>query len=44
MSNRNVVIPEGKCLKIPFRVNHGPVDQIIPVLFEPEETSLGPQA
>ena len=41
-SKRNVVIPKGKCLKIPCRVNHGPVDQTISVLFEPEETSPWP--
>ena len=29
-------------MKIPCRVNHGPVDQIITVLFEPEETSPWP--
>ena len=41
-SKRNVVIPKGKCLKIPCRVNHGPVDHTIPVLVEPEETSPWP--
>ena len=28
-SKRDVVIPKGKCLKIPCRVNLGPVDQLI---------------
>ena len=41
-SKRNVVIPKGKCLKIPCRVNHSPVDQLTTVLFEPEETSPWP--
>ena len=41
-SKRDIVIPEGECLKIPCRVSHGPIDQIIPVSFEPEETSLWP--
>ena len=42
-SKRDVVIPKGKCLKIPCRVNLGPVDQLIPVLFEPKRHPLGPQ-
>ena len=37
-SKRNYVIPKGEPSKIPCRVNHGPVDQRVPVLFEPEET------
>ena len=38
-SKSDFVIPKGESLKIPCRVNHSPVDQRVPVLFEPEETA-----
>ena len=38
----NVTIPKGGAMKIPCRVNTGPVENRIPVLFEPEATAPWP--
>ena len=38
----NVTIPKGEAMKIPCRVNTGPVEKRIPVLFEPEATAPWP--
>ena len=41
-TKRNVIIPKGETVKIPCRVNTGPVERRIPVLFEPEATAPWP--
>ena len=38
----NVTIPKGEAMKIPCRVNTGPVEKRIPVLFESEATAPWP--
>eukprot|EP00794_Sanderia_malayensis_P021316 gene21316-23391_t len=39
-NKRNHVIPSGKTLQVPCRVNHGPIGKEIPVLFEPNEQQI----
>ena len=41
-TKRDVTIPKGQTIKIPCRLNTGPVERRTPVLFEPEETTPWP--
>ncbi len=39
-NKRNHMIPSGKTLQVPCRVNHGPIEKEIPVFFEPNEQQI----
>eukprot|EP00112_Aurelia_sp_Birch-Aquarium-sp1_P003997 Seg1452.4 transcript_id=Seg1452.4/GoldUCD/mRNA.D3Y31 product="Retrovirus-related Pol polyprotein from transposon 17.6" pseudo=true protein_id=Seg1452.4/GoldUCD/D3Y31 len=38
-SKRDRVVKQGQSLKIPCRLNHGPLEEETPVIFEPDENS-----